>query len=227
MTIKTFMSGKAFANSGFVALALLLSVVSAHAQNYEIIPLVGARFGGTIKVGQPENSNFTADLADSLSFGVVAGYRFGQDDGFGVIGFRWMREDTHLTPNQGPLVINPLALPQFRPSITLDHYLVDFSHEFTTDEEFHTLQPYISVSLGAARMGAPAASSVRFAFGFGSGLKVFPSKHYGFRLGVDYMPVVMNAELQRLVCVGGACTFALSGGVMNQFEVSLGPAFRF
>jgi hypothetical protein len=228
MSVKAFTSVKAFANSGFIALSLLLSVVCAHAQNYEIIPLVGARFGGTIKVGQADSSNFEAHLADSLSFGLVAGYRFEQDrDGFGVISFRWMREDTHLTVNQSPLVVNPLALPPFRPSITMDHYLADFSHEFTTDEEFRTLQPYISVSLGAARMGAPASSTTRFAFGFGSGLKVFPSKHYGFRLGVDYMPVVMHAELQRLVCAGGACTFALSGGIMNQFEVSLGPAFRF
>ena len=228
MTIKTFMNRKAFANSGFIALALLLSLVSAHAQNYEIIPLVGARFGGTIKVGQPDSSNFEAHLADGLSFGVVAGYRFGQDgDGFGVIAFRWMREDTHLTVNQNSVMVNPLALPAFRPSITMNSYLADFSHEFTTDEEFRTLQPYISVSLGAATMGTPASSTTRFAFGFGSGLKVFPTKHYGFRVGVDYMPVVMNAELQRLVCVGGACTFALGGGIMNQFEVSLGPAFRF
>ncbi len=58
MTIKKFMSRKAFANCGFVALALLLSLVSAHAQNYEIIPLVGARFGGTIKVGQPDVAEF-------------------------------------------------------------------------------------------------------------------------------------------------------------------------
>ncbi len=136
-----------------------------------------------------------------------------------------------MTVNQNPLMvnplINPLTLPSFRPSITMDHYLVDFSHEFTTDEEYRILQPYVSVSLGAATMGAPASSTTRFAFGFGSGLKVFPSKHYGFRLGVDYMPVVMSAELQRLVCVGGACSFALGGGIMNQFEVNLGPAFRF
>ncbi len=68
MTIKTFMSRKVFANSGFIALALLLSLASAQAQNYEIIPLVGARFFGTIKVGQPDMPNFEASFSGRRKF---------------------------------------------------------------------------------------------------------------------------------------------------------------
>jgi hypothetical protein len=41
---------------------------------------------------------------------------------------------------------------------------------------------------------------------------------------VEYLPLVMHTELQRLVCVGG-CVVVLNGGVMNQFELSFGPAF--
>jgi len=40
------------------------------------------------------------------------------------------------------------------------------------------------------------------------------------------LPVVMHAELQRLVCIDG-CVVVLNGGVMNQFVLSLGPGFRF
>jgi hypothetical protein len=230
MTIKSFLSRKAFANSGFTALALLLSLTSAYAQqHYEITPLVGGTFFGTIKLGQPDMPNVEANVADSFSFGLVAGYRFEQDsEGTGVIAFRWIRQNSHLTLNQNPLAVTPFtSVPSFRPSVTLDNFLADFSHEFKLDEEYQSIQPFISVSLGAALMGTPASSATRFSFGFGSGIKVFPWKHYGFRLGVDYLPVVMTAEIQRLVCVGGACTFALGGGIMNQFEVSLGPAFRF
>ena len=76
MTIKSFLSRKAFANSGFIALALLLSLISAHAQHYEITPLVGGTFFGTIKLGQPDMPNVEASVADSFSFGLVAGLPF-------------------------------------------------------------------------------------------------------------------------------------------------------
>jgi hypothetical protein len=36
----------------------------------------------------------------------------------------------------------------------------------------------------------------------------------------------MHAEVQRLICAGG-CIVGLGGGLMNQFEVSIGPTFRF
>jgi hypothetical protein len=228
MNMKTLVSRKVFTKNGFVALALLLSLVSARAQSYEITPLVGARFFGTIKLDRTDAPNIDAHVADSVSFGVAAGYRFEQDDeGFGIIGFRWMRQNSHLGVNQIPLAVTPYTSVSFRPSISLDHFLVDFSHEFTTEEKFQSIQAFITVSLGAARMGAPASSATRFAFGFGSGVKIFPTTHWGFRVGLDYMPVVMNAGIQSLVCTGAGCIVALGGGIMNQFEVSLGPAFRF
>jgi hypothetical protein len=42
----------------------------------------------------------------------------------------------------------------------------------------------------------------------------------------EYLPIVMHTEVQTLVCAGG-CVVILNGGVMNQFQLSIGPAFRF
>jgi hypothetical protein len=75
-------------------------------------------------------------------------------------------------------------------------------------------------------MSTPASSATRFAFGLGTGFKVFPKPHWGFRFQVEYLPIVMHAEAQSVVCFSG-CVVALSGGLMNQFQVSFGPAFRF
>jgi hypothetical protein len=216
-----------FVGRSYLLIALLMSVVSAYGQKYEITPLIGGAFGGTIKLEQALTQNVDAHVADSFTFGVAGGIRYegDEDEGYNAIEFRWMRQDTHLFFKQDPLVPTPLIGAPFRPGITLDHFLGDFTHEWKL-QDAKMIYPYLTLSAGAARMSAPASSATRFAFGIGTGVKVFPAKHWGFRLNVEYLPIVMHAELQRLVCVGG-CIVVLNGGVMNQFVFSLGPGFRF
>jgi hypothetical protein len=212
---------------GYLFIGFLMSAVSAHGQKYEITPLIGGAFGGTMKLEQASTPNVDAHVADSLSFGVAGGFRFDGEDGEGydAIEFRWLRQNTNLFFKQDPLVPTPSIAASFRPGISLDHFLGDFTHEFTVGEA-PKIYPFLTVSLGAARMSAPASSATRFAFGIGTGVKVFPEKHWGFRVSVEYLPIVMHAELQRLVCIRG-CIVVLNGGIMNQFVLSLGPGFRF
>jgi hypothetical protein len=211
----------------YVFIALFVSLVLAYGQKYEITPLIGGAFGGTMKLEQALTPNVEAHVADSFSFGVAGGIRYDGDEGEGydAIEFRWMRQDTHLFFKQDPLVPTPSIGASFRPGITLDHFLGDFTHEWNL-QDAKMIHPFLTLSAGAARMSAPASSATRFAFGIGTGVKVFPTKHWGFRLNVEYLPIVMHAELQRLVCVGG-CIVVLNGGVMNQFVFSVGPGFRF
>jgi len=212
---------------------LAIGISSVLAQNYEITPLIGYRLGGTVKLGQASTPITDAHLADSGSFGVSGGYRVeSEDGGYNVFAFRWMRQDTHLRFQQNPMSTIPIPTPYdaygpgpFRPSIALDHFLGDISHEWEVPDYPH-LQPFITASFGAARMSTPVAASTRFALGFAAGMNVFPVTRYGFRIKVEYMPIVMAGEAQRVACAGG-CVVILKGGLMNQFEVSLGPAFRF
>lgn len=210
-----------------VLVALVVSLASAHGQSYEITPLVGARFGGTMHLEQEGTPSFYAHMADSISFGLAGGYRFSGEggEGYDMIEFRWMRENSHLGLHQDALVPTPYASGSFRPSITLDHFLGDFTHEFTV-QDAPAIQPFVRGSVGAALLSTPQSSATRFTFGIATGLKVFPSTHFGFRVEAEYLPIVMHTELQTLVCAGG-CVVILNGGIMNQFQVSLGPAFRF
>ena len=212
---------------GCLFIALLVNAVSAHGQKYEITPLIGGSFGGTIQLEQALAPNVDAHVSDSFIFGIAGGFRFDGEEGEGydAIQFRWFRQDTSLFLKQDPLVATPLITSSFRPGITLDHFLGDFTHEFTL-KEAPKIYPFVTASLGAARMSTPASSATRFAFGIGTGVSVFPAKHWGLRLSVEYLPIVMHAELQRLVCAGG-CIVVLNGGVMNQFVFSAGPSFRF
>ena len=211
----------------YLFIALFVSAVSAHGQKYEITPLMGGSFGGTIHLEQPLTPNFYAHVADSFIFGLAGGFRFDGEagDGYDAIEFRWFRQDTNLFLKQDPLVATPLITASFHPGIALDHFLADFRHEFTI-EEAPKIYPFVSASLGAVRMSTPASSATRFAFGIGTGVNVFPAKHWGFRLSVEYLPIVMHAELQTLICAGG-CIIVLNGGVMNQFVFTAGPSFRF
>jgi hypothetical protein len=211
----------------YLFIALFVSAVAAHGQKYEITPLIGGSFGGTIQLEQALTPNFDAHVADGFIFGLAGGFRFDGEEGEGydTIEFRWFRQDTNLFLKQDPLVATPLITSSFRPGIALDHFLGDFTHEFTI-KEAPKIFPFVTASLGAARMSTPASSATRFAFGVGTGVNVFPARHWGFRLSVEYLPIVLHAELQRLVCAGG-CIVVLNGGIMNQFVFSAGPSFRF
>ena len=206
---------------------LFVCLAPAHGQRYEITPLVGGMFGGTIGLEQQGVHNFEAHVNDRLSFGISGAVRFDSDDcrGCNLIGFRWMRQNTHLRLHQDPIAVTPFTVSPFHPSVTFDNFLTDFSREWDL-EKTPILKPFLSVSLGAARMSTPAASTTRFVFGIGTGVNVFPKPRWGFHVQVEYLPMVMHAELQRVVC-GVNCIVALSGGIMNQFQVSIGPSFRF
>jgi hypothetical protein len=211
---------------------LLVGVVAAHGQRFEVTPLVGGMIGGTWRLEQQGVRNFDAHLGDRLSFGIATGIRFDGEDEEGriceycnSIEFRWVRQNTHLSLKRDPVVPTPVAAPYFHPDLTLDHFLVDFTHEWKIQES-KKVNPYLTASLGAARTATPEGSTVRFVFGLGTGVKVFPSRRWGVRFQAEYLPIVMWAELQRVVCTVG-CVVALDGGLMNQFQFSVGPIFRF
>jgi len=218
-----------------LSIALVVSLSGAYGQRYDITPLVGARYGGNLNLEQPAAPNVQAHLADSIAYGVAGGFRFGDEncDDCNLFEFRWMRQDTHIGLKLDPLNPTPTPLPAsasltsgaFRPAVTLDHFLGDLTHEWTI-EGAPAFKPFALFSLGAARMSTPVASTTRFVFGIGTGLKVFPKRNWGFRLQVEYLPMVMHADLQQVVCTTG-CVVVLGGGVMSQFEVTVGPTFRF
>jgi hypothetical protein len=205
---------------------LFLTSAPAQAQRYDITPLVGGIFGGTVKLEQAGVPNFHANVENSVSYGLAGGIRFDADDcpHCNLVEFRWLRQKTHIGLDQDPLAPVPQVAP-FRPGLTLDHFLGDFTREWNIDEST-MVKPFLIASLGAARFSTPVASTARFVFGIGTGIKVFPGKHWGFRFQAEYLPIVMHADVQRVVCAGG-CVVALGGGLLNQFALSVGPTFRF
>ncbi len=228
MASTTFSKRRRLDGSAILFVLLLSIAIPAFGQKFELSPLVGARFGGTIEL-KPDSSatGAKASFQDGAVFGVAAGVRFDSFDaceGCDLIEFRWMRQNTHLNLND-TLFVTPLAGSSNQPGISVDHFLGDFTHEFPLNNSKY-VRPYMTGTLGAARMAAPGGSATRFVFGIGAGLKISPNPHFGLRIGVEYLPMVMQGEVQKIVCSGG-CIVALTGGLTNQFQVTVGPVFHF
>jgi len=211
-----------------VWIALCASLASAQDLKYDITPLFGGIFGGTLNLEQQGLPNVEAHLGDNITYGLAGGIRFDGEDceDCSLIEFRWMRQGTHVgLQYNNPLVVTPTAFPSPRPYVTINDFLGDFTHEFRI-EDVASIKPFVTATLGAALLGTPVSSETKFTFGIGAGMNIFPARHWGFRIQAEYLPIVMHANLQRLYCFGG-CIVILSGGVMNQFQVTIGPSFRF
>jgi hypothetical protein len=217
------------------AATLLVCLVPAHGQTFEITPLAGGMFGGAVNVEQPEVSpRVKANLADTLTYGIAGGVRFDPLEnldeepctGCDSIDFRWLRQDTHLGLEQNPFAPETV-IPSFSyPRLTIDRFLVDFTHEWNL-KETKKAKPFLTATLGAARLSAPASSAVRFMFGIGGGVVILPKPHWGFVIRAEYLPIVRESSLQRVACVAGGCVFAVGGSLINQVELTAGPTFRF
>jgi len=176
-------------------------------------------FGGTWDLEQQGLPNFDAHMADSFSFGVAGGFLF--DDAFddcaacNLIEFRWLRQNTHLELKQNPLVPTPVTFSAFHPALTLNYFLSDFTHEWAL-EDAKMIKPFLTASLGAALTSTPASSAPRFVFGIGTGDPApggVPAHSHACGTSASGLHSGLRRRAQR--------------GVMNQFELSAGPAFRF
>ncbi len=143
--------------------ALFTSAASAYGQtSFEVTPLFGGRFGGSLNLGQEGQTNRLGSLDDSFSFGVAAGFRFDGDDceSCSVIDFRWMRQSTHLGFEENAPNVAP-----FRTPVTFNHFLGDFTREFPIGGTQDRVKPFVTASLGAVHMstavGEPPEVRVR------------------------------------------------------------------
>jgi len=191
---------------------------------FEAAALFGGAFGGTIKLGEEGFRNRDANIANTFAWGLAAGFRFNGEEclNCNAIDFRWMwQPDTHLSAGSPSNFI-----PALRPSLSVNRFMVDFTHEFEI-EDYPIVRPFVTLSLGAARLAAPQSTFTRFLFGLGTGVKIFPKPRWGFRVQAEYSPIVVNASVQNVLCAAGGCIVALGGGVVNQFLATAGPEFHF
>jgi len=137
-----------------------------------------------------------------------------------IVEFRWARQGTKLRlPNLSGEPGNVYL------STSVNTFHGDFTNEFSSTQPA-AVRPFVMASLGASRFSTPASSSTRFSFGFGTGLKVFLSPRFGFRIQAQYIGIVVSPEVRGVVCSGG-CVTVIGGRVTSQLDFAIGPTFRF
>ena len=166
-------------------------------------------------------ANSSVIINASPSYGVSFGFRLPQREE-DLVEIRWARQDSYIH-SEVIAPQPPLPPPQ---RILLDQFHGDFSHEPLIEDWPWWAKPYVLASVGATHLsGSSTISFTRFSFGIGGGIRLYPSRHIGFKIQAEWLPVFANPQIA-VVC-GGGCIAHVGGTAASQGEVFAGPLFRF
>jgi hypothetical protein len=183
---------------------------------FDLTPLVGYRTSmsfPTEQIGQQASPHLI--LNAKPSYGMAVGVRLDEEN---LVEFRWATQDTHVHMENGAAFLEE--------KVQLDQFHLDFTHEYILDEWPRWARPFVIGSIGATHVGGTSTSFTRFSFGLGGGVKVYFSRHFGLRMQGEWLPLVVNPVVTRVICAGG-CVLHLSAALVSQGEIAVGPVFRF
>lgn len=184
---------------------------------FDLTPLVGYRTSMTFPTGQGVQKSGPGLILDAKpSYGVAFGVRLDEEN---LIEIRWARQDTYVHLEGGT--------PSPNEKVVLNQFHGDFTHEYFFEDWGPRARPFVMGSIGATRVAGGANNSfTRFSFGLGGGVKVYFTRHVGLRVQAEWLPIVVNPGVGSFVC-GGGCVVQLSGTLVSQGEIAVGPVFRF
>jgi hypothetical protein len=207
-----------------IALIALPPTLSAQ-QKPEPKPL---RFDFTPFMGYRTSMSFPVDphvtgmnprvvLDANPSYGASIGVRLPAEGD--LIEVRWARQDSYVHAED----ITPQP-PRQR--VILDQFHGDFSHEPFVDDWPAWAKPFVMASVGATHVsGSTNIHFTRFSFGIGGGIRFYASRHFGFKIQAEWVPVFADPHVA-FIC-GTGCIVHVGGTVSSQGEVFAGPILRF
>ena len=136
-----------------------------------------------------------------------------------LIEVRWARQDSYLRAE------DLMPLPPRR-RIVLDQFHGDFSHEPWIEEWPSWVRAYVLASVGATHGSAGGELSfTRFSFGLGGGVRFYASRHLGFKVQAEWVPILVSPDAA-FVC-GAGCVIHVGGNAASQVEAFVGTFLRF
>jgi opacity protein-like surface antigen len=191
-------------------LTFALSVPQVVAADFEFIPFVGHRFGGTLERLDTEEST---DLESANSWGFILGRAASDTTRYELL---YSHQESGLADSTDPNNAFGLEI----------HYLhLGGTVDITRDR----FTPFVSGGLGMTHLsptGYGLDDETRFSLSLGGGLKWYPTRSLGLRLEVRGYGTMSDGS-GSLFCDDINCNLRFSGSMMPQFETNLGLVFRF
>ena len=108
----------------------------------------------------------------------------------------------------------------------LDQFHGDFSHEPFVEDLPSWAKPFAVASVGVTHVTSSTnLDFTRFSFGIGGGIRLYASRHFGFKIQAEWLPVFADPQVA-FIC-GGGCKAHVGGTAASQGEVLAGPILRF
>ena len=190
--------------------AIVLAAAPARAQNFEVAPFGGVRFGGGFfeaSSGRPIDTDAAPAVGVTVDIPWTPGLQI--EAAFSH------QAATLFVPGQ------PFG-PASRVHFTVDHWQGGGLQEYGNGRA----RPFLTGVLGLTRYSAGADSEFRLTAGGGGGIKLFPVDRIGFRLDGRVFATLIDASGRALACVDQTCLVALHVNVVWQAEFTAGLVVR-
>jgi hypothetical protein len=197
----------------FILAAAAAAAVSlpavAVAQNFEIAPFAGLRFGGSFT--NPDTGD-SQDLDASLSYGLTLG--IGLAEVPGQVQILYSHQDTSMALSGGGSAGSL--------DVDVDVIQIGLLEEFGGPK----LRPFLMGTLGATRFNADGyGADVNFSLGMAGGVKYYPVNWLALR--VDLRGYGTITEASGAVFCSGGCVAVYSGSMIWQGELTGGFVVSF
>jgi hypothetical protein len=204
--------------SVLLALALLALAPAARAQQVELQPFIGYRFGGSFDIDAPQASGL--EIRDARSYGFTVGLVLNASQ---QMDFLWSHQDTTLDVH-GSIPGSGDTLSGF----DVDNFQIEGSYIAGAAND--RVRPFAAFGVGATRFGAPAGfsgSRTLLAFSIGGGARVSLGKALGLRFQGRWTPTFFGSDETIYCSSGSGCYATVSGDYVDQFEATAGMTVRF
>jgi opacity protein-like surface antigen len=210
----------ALAALGFSAPILAQTTGGGNERPFELTPMFGYRFEGTLT---PSDAATSVTLKDNATFGLDLGYWI---DPNGSLEIQYS-----YTPTEAVSAASATG-----PSQTLDVTVQDI--QFAGLAHFRVgnprIRPYLGVGVGVTILdpGAGFSSTSRFSFSLFGGVKTYFSDWFGLRFEARWIPAYLSSGGEDsfwCVWVGGvlSCGASTQGRLLEQADVRAGLIFKF
>lgn len=205
-----------------ISLITIAGTAPLLAQDFEVTPFFGARFGGGVPV-----TPFTTDdgflvagveLKTSSAYGLT--FDAGVTENF-QLELLWSRQDGTI---RGANAASTEKVDLVNAKVDQYH----FNLLYQSGGEDDGVRPFILAGAGASRIapGGGLTAQTHFSFGFGGGVKLFFTQHLGLRIQGRWAPTYIGKD-DVVFCSINGCFEADVRRTLNQGELTGGLILRF